>query len=116
MRASRFGRLPVVDHLLSLGCDVNLQTNTGKTALMMACQEGRVEIVKILLAHGADTLIKNRKGKKAIDLTESDEIKILLQGDSPFLSPFLSLALSAIHSLSLSHTNTHYLSLPSSSP
>ena len=38
------------------------------------------EVVKILLAHGADTQIKDNKGKKAIDLTQSQEIKDLLQG------------------------------------
>jgi hypothetical protein len=39
------------------------------------------------LAHGADTQIEDNQGQKAIDLTQSQEIKDLLQGD---LLAFLS--------------------------
>ena len=74
------GHLHVVERLLGLGCDLDLQDEEEKTILMKACQRGQVEVVKILLAHGADTQIKDMNGKKAIDLTQSQEIKDLLQG------------------------------------
>ena len=81
MMACFYGHVPVVDRLVGLGCDLNLQNDDGETALMLACQYDYAEIVKILLAHGADSQIKDNKGKMAIDLTQSQEIEDIIQGD-----------------------------------
>jgi len=43
----------VVEYLVSAGCDVNAQSNSGRTALWKAAQSGRREIVHLLYALGA---------------------------------------------------------------
>ena len=65
MRACQKGHVDVVDRLISVGVDVNVQNNDGKTALMLACQNNHLEIVKILLDSNVDPEMEDEDEKKA---------------------------------------------------
>lgn len=45
--------------LLQSGCDVNIQSYSGNTALHGACGRGQVDTVRLLLKSGADSSLKN---------------------------------------------------------
>ena len=58
--------------LIDLGLDVNLQADTGRTALHGAAHKGRADVVQILFDHGAKLDVRdygntdNRGGKLAV--------------------------------------------------
>lgn len=78
MTASLHGQTEVVGILIEKGADVNAKTKFGWTSLMAATSEGNETTIKLLLEKGADVNIVNAEGKRAIDLTENDDIKNLL--------------------------------------
>jgi uncharacterized protein len=65
-----------VKMLIDLGLDVNLQADTGRTALHGAAHKGRTDVVQILVDHGAKLNVRdygntdNRGGKLAIHTWE----------------------------------------------
>jgi hypothetical protein len=58
--------------LIDLGLDVNLQADTGRTALHGAAHKGRADVIQILADHGAKLDVRdygntdNRGGKLAV--------------------------------------------------
>ncbi len=57
-----YGRLAVVDYLLSKGVDPNTAGNTGLTGLHWAVVGGHLETIKLLLERGASLQAKNKYG------------------------------------------------------
>jgi ankyrin repeat protein len=58
--------LPTIERLLPQGANVNLASEDGKTALMLAAGAGQRELVHALLAAGADVNFTNRRGGTAL--------------------------------------------------
>ena len=63
--------------LIKAGADLNIKNNMGFTALMKYSFEEKKSFVKILLEHGAD--INAKSEMTAFDLTQNEEIKVLIQ-------------------------------------
>ncbi len=63
------GVLPVLEHLLSAGAQVNVPDLKGNTPLMLAAAECGPEVVSRLLQAGADAAAKNALGLTAFELT-----------------------------------------------
>ncbi len=53
--------------LLDRGANVNIQDESGNTALHCAASAGKKDIVKYLLEQGADVTVVNAREQKAID-------------------------------------------------
>lgn len=68
-----------VNVLVSNGANVNAININGNTSLLYASKNGHVNIVKILLCNGADRHYKLQNGKTCFDITDSEEIKMLLE-------------------------------------
>lgn len=79
MGASQIGSEMITDRIISLGVDVNVASSRGKTALMYAAKSGHVGVIKLLLKANANVDLENQKDRKAIDMANTDEIKLLLQ-------------------------------------
>ncbi|MFQ5760525.1 MAG: ankyrin repeat domain-containing protein, partial [Acidiferrobacterales bacterium] len=58
--------LSKIEKLIELGVDVNLATDRGKTALMLAAHEGEVRLVRDLLKAGADMNHTTQSGGTAL--------------------------------------------------
>jgi len=58
--------LSKIEKLIELGVDVNLSTDRGKTALMLAAQEGSIHLVRGLLKAGADMNHTTQSGGTAL--------------------------------------------------
>ena len=65
-------------YLLEHGADPNVQNNDYFTPLHYACQNNNYNLVRLLLDHGADQNKKNKLYLAPIQLTNSKEIKSLL--------------------------------------
>jgi len=69
---SRQSTLEAVKLLVDLGLDVNLQADTGRTALHGAAHKGRADVIQVLADHGARLDVRdygntdNRGGKLAV--------------------------------------------------
>ena len=64
------------------GADVNAMGLNNDTALHDACENGHPDIVKVLMLNGADLKITNNDGKTALDVTEDDDIRKLIEGET----------------------------------
>ena len=82
MSASEEGRLEVVRELLDADADVNVQNESGDTALVFASVGGHLEVVRALLAAGADANVQVKDGDTALTLARTKAIKDLLTGTS----------------------------------
>ena len=54
--------------MLTRGARVNEATNTGETALHVACENGRADTIALLLKFGADLNARNQEGKTPFEL------------------------------------------------
>ena len=70
-----------VKYLIRIGSDINVKSEywSNCTPLHIASHYENCEVCKILLENGANCEIKNFKGEKAIDVTQSEEIKKLFE-------------------------------------
>jgi len=89
--ATQFGNVSMMEKLLLLGADINRQTDSGTTALMIASRTGNKDLVKYLLDKGAKKELVDKNGKgcvgyakdaaKAGGLPDAKRIVKLLTGD-----------------------------------
>lgn len=55
-----------IQRLVDAGAEIDVQNNTGTTALMLATRQGLINIVSLLLKHGADPNIQAHSGHSAM--------------------------------------------------
>ena len=77
-RACINGHLECAKALLGAGADINKQSNTGFTPLMLAAHNDEIEVVKELLKAGANKKLKANNGETAYDYASKEEIKAAL--------------------------------------
>uniref|UniRef100_A0A672JYK6 Oxysterol-binding protein n=1 Tax=Sinocyclocheilus grahami TaxID=75366 RepID=A0A672JYK6_SINGR len=77
--ACYFGHRDVVEALLKAGADVNLPNNVGDTPLHKAAFTGRKEVVMLLLQYDACASVINGMAQIPKDITQSAEIKSMLE-------------------------------------
>ena len=79
MFAASEGNIAIVDALLSRGADVDMQSDSGETALMLAVRQEHMETVKKLLIEAeANVNLKNNGGKTALTIAlENNQRDIL---------------------------------------
>ncbi|KAM6513840.1 hypothetical protein FALCPG4_015049 [Fusarium falciforme] len=115
--ASRYGCTGAIDHLLSLGVDINSTNRDGETALFQACRAGSLEAVELLLGKGADPAIAASTGETPLHWVfafHDGEIEratylLLTKGGEPCLySTVAAGRSSAVEYLTLSGTPLHY--------
>ena len=63
----------VITLLIEYGANIDLQDNSGWSALMMACQNGHVKLSSMLLDKGANSSLKNNEGLTAFDIAKSSK-------------------------------------------
>lgn len=68
----------IVRKLIEAGAEVNAANKLGQTALMNAAYMDDIESVRALLTAGANAAVKNKDGETAWDLTDDEEIEMLL--------------------------------------
>lgn len=56
------------------GCNVNLQSYSGNTALHIACGRGEVDAVRVLLKNGADSSLKNYHNDTAVMVAKNKKV------------------------------------------
>jgi len=88
MRSSRY--VETVSFLLSRGAKVDLKSDAGSTALIVAAAEGHTESLQALLRAGADPNIASSTGRTALMLAagsnHADVVELLLKaGADPFI-------------------------------
>eukprot|EP01118_Nematostelium_gracile_P004823 TRINITY_DN15753_c0_g1_i1.p1 TRINITY_DN15753_c0_g1~~TRINITY_DN15753_c0_g1_i1.p1 ORF type:complete len:131 (-),score=55.92 TRINITY_DN15753_c0_g1_i1:134-526(-) len=77
--AADFGKVEVIQYLISKGAKVNAKDNYGITPLLAAVYESHTAAVKALLDAKADPSIKGPDGSTAKEAAEKDEIKKLFK-------------------------------------
>jgi ankyrin repeat protein len=65
----------MVKLLVENGAEVNIQSDDGSTALMLAAMNEKLDVVIYLLQHGADPSKKNKAGKSALDLAMAGKVE-----------------------------------------
>ncbi|KAJ2081863.1 hypothetical protein H4R24_002020 [Coemansia sp. RSA 988] len=69
---SCFGHTHIAELLLGYSASVNLQDNSGWTALMWATTNHNEELVRVLLERGASSSVKTARGHTAINIASSN--------------------------------------------
>uniref|UniRef100_A0A8C5K5Q5 Myotrophin n=1 Tax=Jaculus jaculus TaxID=51337 RepID=A0A8C5K5Q5_JACJA len=78
--AADCGQLESLEFLLLKGADINAPDKHHITPpLLSAVYEGHVSCVKLLLSQGADKTVKGPDGLTALEATDNQAIKALLQ-------------------------------------
>ena len=72
MLKSAEGDIARVKDLVNYGADLNAQSKSGYTALMLAIRNNHSEIVEILLLAGADASLLTTKGTSALDVAKKN--------------------------------------------
>jgi ankyrin repeat protein len=80
-----YSNTEVIKMLLDSGINVNATNNYGQTALHLVLTQGmdNINIINLLLEYGADPSIKCQQGRKAVEMTDNEEIKTLLNEYRP---------------------------------
>ncbi len=61
IQSNREGHFEIAKLLIEAGCDVNMEDNTGQTAIFYAAREGRVDMCDLLVSTGASV---NKQDKR----------------------------------------------------
>jgi uncharacterized protein len=93
MRASKEGRLDIVDELLALGVDIATLNADGCNALWLACYQGSHTIIDRLVAAGIDIDRQNGNGATCLMYVSSNSKpdlveRLLAHGADPTLKNF----------------------------
>lgn len=59
--------LPLIERLITLGCNIDAQDKKGKTALLLAAKFNKIDIVDLLLKYNASLLIRDKSGLNILD-------------------------------------------------
>ena len=74
--------LKLISLLSAKGANLNIKDNSGRTALMIACEQGYRRTAEMLIKNGADSKIKDFSGKNAMDYAVKKQnsaiVKLLL--------------------------------------
>nr|MBP8083685.1 ankyrin repeat domain-containing protein [Spirochaetota bacterium] len=74
--------LKMIALLSSKGADLNMRDGSGRTALMIACEQGFRRTAEVLIKNGADSKLKDYSGKNAMDYAVKNQnsaiVKLLL--------------------------------------
>ena len=73
--------LPQVSVLLRHGAAMELQNESGMTALHIAVSEGHIEVAKLLVRAGAPRSVRNKLGRSVLDEAEEDPELLLFLVD-----------------------------------
>jgi hypothetical protein len=73
--AAYYGRVRIIETLLSRGIDVNANGPRENTPLHFAASQSHFEAVKFLVGAGANPATRNRNGKTAYDVAKGDSIR-----------------------------------------
>ncbi|KAJ0411170.1 hypothetical protein ATCC90586_008886 [Pythium insidiosum] len=76
--ASYYGRIAMIESLISRGIDVNTLGPRDNTPLHFASSQGHFETVKFLINNGANPAKRNRNGKTPYDIAKGDSIRQFL--------------------------------------
>ena len=69
------GNNDVISLIIGKGCEANIPTTYGNTALMYACKECRLDSIRLLISAGSDPYKQNKAGLTAIHFSaQSDAI------------------------------------------
>ena len=66
LMSAHLGHADLLELLLDRGAEVNMQSNSGISALMIACFVGNTEMVELLLHHGAQVNMRDSAGVSAL--------------------------------------------------
>ncbi|KAF5899383.1 B-cell lymphoma 3 protein, partial [Clarias magur] len=72
--------MEMINFLVENGCNVNLQSYSGNTALHIACSRGEVDAVRVLLKNGADNSLKNYHNETAVMVAKNKKVSDVLRG------------------------------------
>ncbi|CAL1299963.1 unnamed protein product [Larinioides sclopetarius] len=74
-----YGDINFVNYCIQKGCPIDIRTNSGSTALLLATLGGRVEIVNFLLDNGSDIDAEDQKGCNALKHAVNSNNKKILE-------------------------------------
>ncbi|GBM64012.1 Ankyrin-3 [Araneus ventricosus] len=74
-----YGDINFVSYCIQKGCNVDIRTESGLTALHLATLGGREEVINFLLANGSDINAEDQKGCTALKLAVSENNKKILE-------------------------------------
>lgn len=68
------GHAPVVCELVAAGCDIDVQSQNGSSALHNAASGGHAAVVEVLLAAKADCDVQNSNGNTPLHLAAGERV------------------------------------------
>ena len=79
MAAAMVNNTEVLRTLLDAGAKVNVTSNDGVTALMLAADEGHVNNVQLLIKASADINARDKSGKTALQYAQEKEHRVIVR-------------------------------------
>jgi ankyrin repeat protein len=73
------GNIQAMWELLRRGARVNMQNNSGQTALMLASRSGNIAAVGLLLKKGGDAAVVDFEKKSALDYAREHQHKDVMR-------------------------------------
>ncbi len=84
--AAERGCLDVVKFIVDSGCDVDIRSTYGNTAMMYACKDNKLEMIRMLYTLGAKLTLKNKAGQSAMHYAAQgdhlDAVKLIVELNS----------------------------------
>ena len=79
MIAEENGQSEISEILINKGIDINAKDKDGNTPLIYSFKNVHRRIIKLLIDKGADVTAKNKDGKDPLSLTESQNLKDIVE-------------------------------------